>query len=199
LEPKDSTLPPAPHPLDPELVALAAAGDTSAREALVSRLERRVRGIALAILGHAADAEDATQAILLELLGSLKGYRGGHLLAWCDRIAVRTAMRQARQRRVREARHDFEIDLEAVPLERHAAREHGVPRPILDYLAELPETRRVALVLRHVMDYSIEEIAELTGVSPNTVKDRLLHAREQVRRNIRREIALVPRRPGGAA
>ena len=100
---------------------------------------------------------------------------------------------------MREARHDFEIDLEAVPLEGHAAREHGVPRPILDYLAELPETRRVALVLRHVMDYSIEEIAELTGVSPNTVKDRLLHAREQVRRNIRREIALVPRRPGGAA
>jgi RNA polymerase sigma factor (sigma-70 family) len=136
---------------------LAVGGDAAARAALVGRLERRVRGIALAILGNAADAEDAKQAILLELLASLKSYRGGHLLAWCDRIAVRTAMHQARQRRVREARHDSEIDLEAVPLEGGAAREHGVPRPILEYLAELPETRRVALVLRHVMDYSIEE------------------------------------------
>jgi RNA polymerase sigma factor (sigma-70 family) len=192
-------LQPAPVVPDPELVALAVAGDLGAQKALVGRLERRVRGIALAILGNLADAEDAVQAILLEVLGSLKGYRGGHLLAWCDRIAVRTAMRQARQRRVREARLDAEIDLEAVPLEGHSSREHGVPRPILEYLSELPETRRVVLVLRHVMDYSIEEIAELTGASPNTVKDRLLRAREQVRRNIRRELALVPNRPAGGA
>jgi DNA-directed RNA polymerase specialized sigma24 family protein len=43
------------------------------------------------------------------------------------------------------------------------------------------------LVLRHGFEYSIDEIAELTGVSPNTVKDRLLRAREAIRRIIRRE------------
>jgi RNA polymerase sigma-70 factor (ECF subfamily) len=70
--------------------------------------------------------------------------------------------------------------------------ERGTPRPLVEYLAELPETRRVALVLRHVMGYSIEEIAELTEVSPNTVKDRLLRAREQVRKTLRRELSLLP-------
>jgi RNA polymerase sigma-70 factor (ECF subfamily) len=43
------------------------------------------------------------------------------------------------------------------------------------------------LVLRHMLDYSIDDIAELTEVSPNTVKDRLLHAREQLRRLVRRD------------
>jgi DNA-directed RNA polymerase specialized sigma24 family protein len=50
----------------------------------------------------------------------------------------------------------------------------------------------VALVLRHVLGYSVEEIAELTEVSPNTVKDRLVQAREQVRKTLRRELGLLP-------
>ena len=65
----------------------------------------------------------------------------------------------------------------------------GLPRAVAEYLADLPETRRTALVLRHALGYSIEEVAELTGVSPNTVKDRLLAAREQVRKHVRRDIA----------
>jgi RNA polymerase sigma-70 factor (ECF subfamily) len=77
-------------------------------------------------------------------------------------------------------------------LEAASPPEHRVPRAIIEYLGELPETRRVALVLRHVMGYSVEEIAELTEVSPNTVKDRLHHAREHVRKTLRRELGLLP-------
>jgi DNA-directed RNA polymerase specialized sigma24 family protein len=38
-----------------------------------------------------------------------------------------------------------------------------------------------------VLGYTVEEIAELTGVSQNTVKDRLVHARREFRKLIRRE------------
>ncbi len=188
---------PSRRPEPSELVSLAARGDPEAQRALVERLNRRTRAIALAILGNHADAEDATQNTLLEVLGAAAGYRGGSFLAWADRIAVRTAMRYARKRRLREARHDSDAPLEQLVVEGRAPAAHAVPRPIVDYLAELPETRRVALVLRHVMGYSIDEIAELTGVSPNTVKDRLLQGREQLRKNIRREIAIGVPRSGG--
>ena len=86
-----------------ELVSLAAAGDAGARRELVARLQGRVRSVAMAILGNAIDAEDATQAIMVEILGSAGTYRGDNLLGWADRIAARTAMRHARQRRVRAA------------------------------------------------------------------------------------------------
>jgi RNA polymerase sigma-70 factor (ECF subfamily) len=67
---------------------------------------------------------------------------------------------------------------------------HGSSDPsviVREYLDRLSEPARTVLVLRHGFEYSIEEIAELTGVSPNTVKDRLLRAREAIRRIVRRE------------
>jgi RNA polymerase sigma-70 factor (ECF subfamily) len=159
----------------------------------VALLRRRVRTVSLAILGHVQDAEDAAQCILIEILSSAPTYRGDSLYAWADRIAVRTAVHHARQRRVRAAH----VDTEAEPATSGTASagggfEHAIPRPVLDYLSELPEARRTALVLRHVLEYSVNEIAEITGVSPNTVKDRLLQARRQVRQNIRRELIALP-------
>jgi RNA polymerase sigma-70 factor (ECF subfamily) len=80
-------------------------------------------------------------------------------------------------------------DLDEVSLSPEPADtfEPDLPRELREYLAQLPESRRVVLVMRHMMDYTINEIAELTEVSPNTVKDRLLHARQQLRRAIRRD------------
>jgi len=180
-----------------ELVSLAAAGDPGARRELVARLQGRVRSVALAILGNALDAEDAAQAIMVEILGSAGTYRGDNLLGWADRIAARTAMRHARQRRVRAAQSEPHADVDDLGAgsSYQSFPEHEIPRPLVEYLAELPEARRVTLVLRHVMDYSIEEIAELTSTSQNTVKDRLLHARAQMRRLIRRDLSILGRRP----
>lgn len=174
-----------------ELVSRALAGDAEARDEIVKQLSRRVRGIALSIQGNTAELDDATQTIFLELFKSLPSFQGENLLPWADSIAVRTAMRHARSHRVRTAR-DASVDPEELTSEAAVPAEHGVPRAIIEYLGELPETRRVALVLRHVMGYSVEEIAELTEVSPNTVKDRLLQAREQLRKTLRRELGLLP-------
>jgi DNA-directed RNA polymerase specialized sigma24 family protein len=54
----------------------------------------------------------------------------------------------------------------------------------------------MAFVLRHLAEYSVEEIAELTGAPPGTVKDRLVSARKQLRTWLRRDAA--NRRRGGA-
>lgn len=51
-------------------------------------------------------------------------------------------------------------------------------------LALLTEGSRTLLLLRCGLEYSIDEIAELTQVSPNTVKDRLKRARECLRSSL---------------
>lgn len=174
-----------------ELVSLAAQGDPDAQRCLVERLRRRMHGIALSILGSATDAEDTTQSILIEILASAVNFRGENLLAWADRIAVRTAIRHARQRRMRAMQCDVRDDIEAFGDSIHPVDpDQSLPKTMVEYLAYLPETRRVAVVLRHVMDYSVEEIAEITEASPNTVKDRLLHGRAQLRRLIRRDLSM---------
>jgi RNA polymerase sigma-70 factor (ECF subfamily) len=142
-------------------------------------------------LRHEADAEDATQHALIEILRAASTFRGESALeTWADRIAVRSAIRIARQRRLSSVRSESSLEPDELPGP-STNRELGdaLPRSILVYLDELPEARRTALVLRHAMGYSIDEIAELTGVSVNTVKDRILSARQQVRKMVRRDVA----------
>lgn len=180
------------------LAAQAAAGDPHAQHRLVERLHRRVQSIAMSILGNALDAEDATQVILMEILKCIGSFRGESLTGWSDRIAVRTAIRHARQRRVHGLRFEAIESLDNLAWTKESAcAEADLARDLRDYLAQLPEARREVLVLRHMLDYSIEDIAELTEVSPNTVKDRLLHAREQLRRLIRRD-RMIDRARGNA-
>jgi RNA polymerase sigma-70 factor (ECF subfamily) len=176
---------------DSIVLAHQVAVDPQARERLVLRLRPRVRRVAATLLHHAADADDAAQVALVEILKAAPSYRGeSSLEAWADRIAVRTAIRIARERRLASVRSDPEVepdDLHHPPAP--APLSESIPRPIRAYLDRLPEARRTVLVLRHAFGHSVDEIAELTGVSVNTVKDRLLHARDQVRRMVRRDVA----------
>jgi RNA polymerase sigma-70 factor (ECF subfamily) len=176
---------------DAEL-AQSATSSAVAREVLARRLEPRVRKLAAALLrrNSSSDADDATQLALLEILRAAPSYRGDSKLeAWADRIAVRTTIRFARERRLAAVRTAPDVDLDELPQRTRTYERlaEELARPILDYLDELPEARRTALVLRHAMGYSVEEIAELTGASVNTVKDRLLQGREQIRKMVRRE------------
>lgn len=62
-----------------------------------------------------------------------------------------------------------------------------LPRGLQAYLRELPEAQRSALVLHHAHGYSLDEVAELTEVSPNTVKGRLRLGLATLRKLVRRE------------
>ncbi len=171
---------------DVELMALVAAGDRSAQRAVAQRLIGRAQRLAMVLLRERADASDASQASLLEILRSARTYRGDSPLErWADRIVVRTSLRLASQRRRPPLPETGEV-----PVPQHA-RPDDSPFFVEAYLRGLPDPQRIAVVLRHVYDCSVEEVAELTGVSPNTVKDRLLRAREHIRRLVRREDLLV--------
>jgi RNA polymerase sigma-70 factor (ECF subfamily) len=166
---------------DLQLMALAAAADPTAQRLIASRLMDRVQRLSRSLLQNNADASDASQASLLEILKSAGTFRGeSSLERWADRIVVRTALRSAAKRRAEGMTMWDDVDMAV----------HGSSDPsviVREYLDRLSEPARTVLVLRHGFEYSIEEIAELTGVSPNTVKDRLLRAREAIRRIVRRE------------
>lgn len=176
---------------------LVAADDPIAQKTLVVRLLPRVRRAARALLRERADADDATQLAIIEVLRSARTYRGiASIEAWSDRITIRTTLRQARRQSARRQRIDAAAEPDAIDggdAADAALLRADLPRALAEYLEALPEARREALILRHVLDHSVAEVAELTGVSPNTVKDRLLAAREEIRRMIRRDHVICPR------
>ena len=61
---------------DQQLVVRARAGERTALEALVRRHQAWIYNIAVRMLGHPQDAEDATQEILIKTLTRLASFEG---------------------------------------------------------------------------------------------------------------------------
>ncbi len=72
-----------------DLVEKATAGDKKALETLVAEVQNLVFNLSLRMLGTFADAEDATQDILLKMITHLSSFRGDSAFTtWVFRIAV---------------------------------------------------------------------------------------------------------------
>jgi RNA polymerase sigma-70 factor (ECF subfamily) len=174
---------------------LVAGGDPHAQRVLAHRLAPRVQRVARRLLSHGADADDAAQTALMEILRSAATYREeSSIERWADRIAVRTTLRQAREQRRRGWILGPETDADELRGQDETETPHEeTPRRLEEYLRQLPAARREVLVMKHALGYSTEEIAELTDKPVGTVKDRLVAARKQIRRLIVRELRLGAR------
>ncbi|MBN1770849.1 MAG: sigma-70 family RNA polymerase sigma factor [Deltaproteobacteria bacterium] len=183
-------------------LARAVRSDPEAAEGLLRRVHPRVLAVVRATVGGGrAEVDELVQACLVELLRSLDGYRGaGTLESWAGRVAFRTVMRSLKRRRRWERGLDGTADDAAEPgpgPEAEALRRQAWERLVAG-LRRVPEERRATLFLRLVEEHSVAEVAELTGVSVNTVKDRLrtglrelraLFARDRVLGEMMREVA----------
>jgi RNA polymerase sigma factor (sigma-70 family) len=84
---------------DQRLVTLAQAGDRLALEALVRRHQAWIYNIAVRMLGHPQDAEDATQEIVIKALTRLASFEGrSRFRTWLYRIAVNHVLNTKRGR-----------------------------------------------------------------------------------------------------
>lgn len=180
-------------------MTLVASGDPAAQNQVAQRLVHRVRRLSRMMLLDQATADDASQLALIEILRSARTYRGqSSVERWADRIAARTAIRHVRDERRRAAipLDDGAPEAGDTVQEPPQSSSEFTARPITDYLAELPEVQREAIVLKHSLDYTTEEIAEVMGVAVGTVKDRLVTARKQLRKLIQRDLRIGARSGG---
>jgi RNA polymerase sigma-70 factor (ECF subfamily) len=115
----------------------------------------------------------------------LDEYRGeGVLEGWAGRVAHRVVMsRITRERRAGRVLTlvGEDVGVSSSDIESAAQRKRARER-LAGYLGQIPQERRTSLVLRLVYEHSVAEVAELTGVSPNTTKDRLRTGLRELRR-----------------
>jgi RNA polymerase sigma-70 factor (ECF subfamily) len=164
----------------------AAWGDRAAAQELLRELLPRVGNLVRYLIGRDADVEDITQRVLVEILNSLRTFRGeSKFTTWTDRITVRTTLSYVKRRRLRFARLRFastevEIDREAerVSPERCYARQEAVRA-----LDGFPEEQRVALVLHYMVGLSVPELADKLGVPFETVRSRLRIGMQKLRKH----------------
>ena len=182
---------------DETLAARAAAGDEPAFEALVIRYQARVFRLARRLTSNDADAQDAVQDAFLQVHRHLSSFRAeARFSTWLYRIATNAALmlRRARARRPAESLEEFlpRFDAEG----RHAATpaelrsvcnaEEVIDRQLLAEKARagidrLPDLYREAFVLRDLEELSTADVAEVLGLEPAAVRQRVHRARLMLR------------------
>jgi RNA polymerase sigma-70 factor (ECF subfamily) len=163
----------------------AQNGSTSAMEALFRHHWPRAYRAAYLVVHDAAAAEDIAQEAFLAAVRNLDRFdRRRPFGPWLHRIVVNRAIDWARSRTLR--RETGATPLELLP----AADEPGNPhaQTLAEGLAVLPPEQRAVIVLRHLLEYTPGEIAELLGVPRGTVNSRLRRGLDELQRRLGRDV-----------
>jgi RNA polymerase sigma-70 factor (ECF subfamily) len=183
------------------LLAQARRGNPEAFAEMVSPYMPTVYQRARRLTGNPADAEDVSQEAWLKAWSRLEQFSGneeepaGDFRAWISRIGANSSIDLLRQRRdakmvsLEERRSPDEETLgsgiparDDNPEERCARRELG--RLLADAIVRLPPDLRRVCLLRDVLRYSTQEVAERLGVSIVAVRLRLFRAHRRLRENL---------------
>lgn len=164
------------------LALRAHAGDREAFGALVARYAGQARRVARAVLGDPDDADDAAQDAFLSALVKLEQYDAARPFGpWLMRIVANAAADRRRRRTVRRTEELAPGLAARGPQPDAAAAAAEFDARLRAALAELPERRRVAVVLFDVEGYGHAEIAAILGTPEGTVRSDVFHARRFLR------------------
>ena len=171
-------------------VERARGGNVEAFVALIERRQERMVRVASAILGNRSDADDAIQEALVSIWRELPRLRASAQFdAWADRILVnacRLVLRRRSRRSVREIVpvEGFDRDSDNVQAHDEAVASRDAFNRAFDSLGA---DVRALLVLRHLENQSIAEIASVIDIPEGTVKSRLFTARRALEHALERE------------
>ncbi|MDR6225084.1 RNA polymerase sigma-70 factor (ECF subfamily) [Desmospora profundinema] len=161
--------------VDRECVQRAQTGDRKAVVMLLRELEAPVYRTAYYTLGHEQDAMDAAQEALLRIYRKLGTFRGdADIRTWAQRIAVNAAIDHARSKK------------DVLPFKEEAAggsnpvERSGIHSDVREAIQRLPEPQRSVVLLRHLHDFSYQEIASTLEIPVNTVKSHLFRGRKKL-------------------
>jgi RNA polymerase sigma factor (sigma-70 family) len=192
--------------MEPTLEHLAEKtiqGDQESLEALVSRIQDRIYGLALRMLWHPEDARDATQEILTRVVTHLGGFRAqSAFMTWAYRIASNYLL-TARKSRIEEQRLTFDRFGEELeqgltdttpaqsPAETSLLLEEVKVGCTLGMLSCLDRPHRLAYVLGEILELDGIEGARVLEIRPATFRKRLSRAREAIAAFMQAKCGLV--------
>ena len=164
-----------PPESDEQLVLAAASGEPWAAARLLDRYGAMVERLLRRVLGQDPVLEDLVQDAFASILASVGQVRDGAAVkGWLASVAVHTAHRAIRRRKLTRWLAVFHPAEEAVTIPAHEPR--AALHRVYELLDRLPVEERVAFTLRYIEEMSLEEVAEASGVSLATVKRKLSRA-----------------------
>ena len=179
--------------VDFELMARIGDGDHEAFRELVERHQNTVIGTVAKMLGNPSDAEAISQQVFLRIWRNARRYRPDarfttYLFTITRNLVFNETRRRGRKKEVSadEREENSHHQIEDSPDRRPDAEllQAELREAIDAAIAALPESQRMAVVLRRYQQLSYEEIAAVLGLSVSAVKSLLFRARSALRETL---------------
>jgi len=180
-----------------QAVALLRRGDQAALEQALGLLQNTVFSFSMRVCGQREDAEDTMQEVLLKSVPYLPKFDSPKaLVVWLYKVAKNRCLMSRRKSKFAPAQ---ELSLEELMPDRKELEQLGADGRInpeayaihsenasqlREAIQRLPAQYRIVLVLRDMEGLTDDEVAEITGLRPGTVRVRLHRARLFVRKEM---------------
>ena len=168
---------------DTDLIRRAQAHDLDAFCMLAERYARRIHLLAFHYCRNAQDAEDLSQEVWLKAYQGLRSFRSeSSFYTWLRRITINAFLNHRRSSLFRRNGEtsavqllQFDSENNETPLKSPAVSPENIYNKLLfenvvEALAELTPSQRLAFLLRHYEGMTYEEIANAMNCSTGTVK-----------------------------
>jgi RNA polymerase sigma-70 factor (ECF subfamily) len=175
----DPSMEPSENP-EPEIgwMARIREGDMEAFRLLVEMHQARVIGTISKMLGADAESEDLAQQVFIRIWKSAPRYKPtAKFTTWLFRITRNLVFNELRRKR------HFADQTEEIP-EPVERAEKELQRAIQEAINQLPESQRMAIILRRYEEMPYEEIAKVMETSVPAVKSILFRARAELRERL---------------
>ncbi len=149
-------------------------------EALYDKYANKLYRLALVNVQNTTDAEDIVHDVFIKYFENLPDFKDRHHEeAWFVQVTVNACRDFLRKKAHRT--HDNIDDMH------HLKSEEKEESSVMYSLSFVPERYRNVLVLHYLEDYSVAEVAKMTGLSQSAVKMRLSRGREHMKNIMERE------------
>ncbi len=172
-------------------------GDMEAFRELIEAHQQRVIGTVTKMLGDQSDGEDIAQQVFVRVWKSAHRYEPtAKFTTWLYKITRNLVFNELRRRKRAPAQSLDTSDLpDHEPLQTADLREKAPDKAMLETemqdaiqaaIDSLPETQRMAIVLRRYDEFSYEEIGEILKLSVPAVKSVIFRARIELKEKLKR-------------
>jgi RNA polymerase sigma-70 factor (ECF subfamily) len=184
-------------PIEARLVRRALTGDQQAFAELVALYQDKLYHMAFRMLGNRQEAEDVTQEAFLRVYRNLDRFDEGQKFStWIYRIATNLCIDRLRKRK-----QTFSLDAEStehegldgyavIPSDDRTPESEMLltetQRIVREAIETLPAKYKSVMVLRYLLDLSLQEIGEVLDMPVTTVKTRVHRGREFLRKKLER-------------
>lgn len=180
---------------DAQLIEKCLEGELSQYNEIVDRYENMVFNLAYRIMKNREDAEDVTQEVFINAFNHLASYNSKYKLStWLLKITKNQSLYRLRgmknQPKASEdlellsAQNEQEMPQSVLANPEAEAQRSEFKEVVLEILSTMPDKYRLTLMLRHMMERSYQDIADILEMNLGTVKTNIHLGRKLLREKL---------------